>query len=44
MFLEASLKEVQSWENARAAEKKPMETRTLKKKNLFMLLLFIVDR
>jgi hypothetical protein len=41
MFLDASLREAQSWEDPTAAERKPMTIRTLKKKSLFILLLSI---
>jgi hypothetical protein len=41
MFLDASLREAQSWEDPTAAEKKLITIRILKKKNLSILLLSI---
>jgi hypothetical protein len=38
MFLDASLREVQSWEIAAAAERRPVVTRTIRKRNFFILL------
>jgi hypothetical protein len=43
MFLEASLREVQSWAGAAAAETRMVVTRTFKKRNFLIPLLFIVD-
>jgi hypothetical protein len=44
MFLDASFREAQSWEDPTAAERKLVTIRMLKKKNLFILLLSIRRR